>query len=157
RTAIGHPMAPAIPLTKSRRRIASPQCSEKGIIVAGQTGRLEVVKTALSNVRFGSKVDIAQCETNVRFTPKSGHWLSVSGCPLCAKSGHSALRQTMALFNNLVGAGQEAWRHANTKHLRCRYIDDELEFCRLNDWQICWFGAFKNVAAIRADVAIIIA
>jgi hypothetical protein len=46
RTASGHPMAdPAIPLTKSRRRIASPQCSEQGI-VAGQTGRLEVVKTA---------------------------------------------------------------------------------------------------------------
>src|SRR5215469_3126977 len=21
-------------------------------------------------------------------TPKSGHWLSASGCPLCAKSGH---------------------------------------------------------------------
>src|SRR5262249_412868 len=25
---------------------------------------------------------------HVRFAPKSGHWLSVSGCPLCAKSGH---------------------------------------------------------------------
>jgi hypothetical protein len=61
-------MAPAITLTKSRRRIASPQCSEQGIIVAGQTGRLEVVKTALSNVRFGSKAPL-----NVRFTPKSGH------------------------------------------------------------------------------------
>jgi hypothetical protein len=41
---------PAIPLTKSRRRIASPQGSDQGI-VAGQTGRLEVVKTALNNVR----------------------------------------------------------------------------------------------------------
>ena len=30
------------------------------------------------NVRFGSKADIAECETNVRFTPKSGHWLSGS-------------------------------------------------------------------------------
>src|SRR6516162_2768132 len=27
---------------------------------------------------------------DVRFTPKSGHWLNVSGCPLCAKSGHDA-------------------------------------------------------------------
>src|SRR6516165_1148158 len=25
---------------------------------------------------------------DVRFTPKSGHWLSVLGCPLCAKSRH---------------------------------------------------------------------
>jgi len=24
---------------------------------------------------------------NVRFTPESGHWLSASECPLCAKSG----------------------------------------------------------------------
>src|SRR5262249_60005381 len=30
-----------------------------------------------------------QLGPNVRFTPKSGHWLSVLGCPLCAKSGHS--------------------------------------------------------------------
>jgi hypothetical protein len=32
-----------------------------------------VVKTALGNVRFGSKADIAASPTNVRFTPKSGH------------------------------------------------------------------------------------
>jgi len=25
--------------------------------------------------------------TDVRFTPKSGHWNSVVECPLCAKSG----------------------------------------------------------------------
>jgi hypothetical protein len=30
----------------------------RGWIVAGQSGRLEVVKTALGNVRFGSKADI---------------------------------------------------------------------------------------------------
>jgi hypothetical protein len=59
RAASGHPMAdPAIPLTKSRRRIASPQGSDQGI-VAGQTGRREVVKTAVRNVRFGSKADMA--------------------------------------------------------------------------------------------------
>jgi hypothetical protein len=29
---------------------------------------------------------------DVRFTPKSGHWLSLSGCPLRAKSRHSALQ-----------------------------------------------------------------
>jgi hypothetical protein len=56
----------------SRRRIASPQGSKQGI-VAGQTGRLEVVKTALSDVRFGSKADIQAPSSDVRFTPKSGH------------------------------------------------------------------------------------
>jgi len=37
---------------------------------------------------LGSKTDISVCQRDVRFTPKSGHWLSVSECPLCAKSGH---------------------------------------------------------------------
>ena len=27
-------------------------------------------------------------DRHVRFTPESGHWLSVLGCPLCAKSRH---------------------------------------------------------------------
>jgi hypothetical protein len=64
---------------KSRRRTA--QCSEQGI-VAGQTGRLEVVKTALANVRFGSKADIVRDQLNVRFTPKSGHRNSAAECSL---------------------------------------------------------------------------
>jgi hypothetical protein len=46
-------------------------------------------KSAEPNVRFGSKADIEAPSSDVRFTPKSGHWLSASGCPLCAKSGHS--------------------------------------------------------------------
>jgi hypothetical protein len=35
-------------------------------------------RTAAPDVRFGSKADIAEREANVRFTSKSGHWLSVS-------------------------------------------------------------------------------
>src|SRR6516225_3961539 len=42
-------------------------------IVTGQTGRLEVVKLALGNVRFGSKADIDVCPSDVRFTSESGH------------------------------------------------------------------------------------
>jgi hypothetical protein len=52
-------------------------------MVAGQTGRLEVVKLALGNVRFGSKADIHPHSADVRFTPKSGHGLSMSA--LCQK------------------------------------------------------------------------
>jgi hypothetical protein len=37
-----------------------------------------------ANVRFGSKADIEVLSLNVRFTSNSGHWWSVSGCPLCA-------------------------------------------------------------------------
>jgi hypothetical protein len=32
----------------------------------------------ITNVRFGSKADIAASPTNVRFTPESGHWNSVA-------------------------------------------------------------------------------
>ena len=53
RAASGHVVATAMVWMKSRRRICLPQGSEQGI-VAGQTGRLEVVKTALGNVRFRS-------------------------------------------------------------------------------------------------------
>jgi len=34
-----------------------------------------------------TKADIARCQADVRITPESRHWLSLSGCPLCAKSG----------------------------------------------------------------------
>jgi hypothetical protein len=39
------------------------------------------------SVRFGSKADMTRCDGDVRFTPKSGHWQTTVGCPLCAKSG----------------------------------------------------------------------
>src|SRR5262249_8797876 len=41
------------------------------------------------NVRFVPLADIQRGPIDVRFTPESGHWLSASGCPLCAKSRHS--------------------------------------------------------------------
>jgi len=42
-------------------------------MVAGQTGSLEVVESALGDVRFGSKADIALVKSDVRFTPKRRH------------------------------------------------------------------------------------
>jgi hypothetical protein len=56
-----------------------------------------------AEVRYGSKADILAVHRHVRFTPKSGYWFHVSGCPLCAKSGHSALQRSMSLFDRLVG------------------------------------------------------
>jgi hypothetical protein len=47
---------------------------------------------------------------SARFTPKSGHWLSVSGCPLCAKSGHSAVQQSIAT----IGAGTDEFLPAGS-------------------------------------------
>jgi hypothetical protein len=42
-------------------------------MVAGRAGSLEVVGSALGNVRFGSITDIEAGKRNVRFTPESGH------------------------------------------------------------------------------------
>ena len=42
---------------------------------------------------------------DVRFTPKSGHRMSALGCPLCAKSRHSAVRKKTLLFDHFVGDG----------------------------------------------------
>src|SRR6516162_8326678 len=42
--------------------------------------------TALSTIRCPLYAGTTRT-AYVRFTPESGHWLSVSGCPLCAKSG----------------------------------------------------------------------
>jgi hypothetical protein len=56
------------------------------------------------NVRFGSLADILRRGSHVRFTPESGHLQCTSLCPLCANSGH------LALFDYLVGAGEQAWR-----------------------------------------------
>jgi hypothetical protein len=40
------------------------------------------------DVRFGSKADIREGFTDVRFTPESGHSPRHTKCPLSAKSGH---------------------------------------------------------------------
>jgi hypothetical protein len=45
---------------------------------------------ARPNVRFGSKADILTLSCHVCYSPKSGHWHTTFGCPLCAKSGHRA-------------------------------------------------------------------
>jgi hypothetical protein len=39
-----------------------------------------------AHVRFGSKADIALVKSDVRFTPKSGHWNLLAKCLLCAIS-----------------------------------------------------------------------
>jgi hypothetical protein len=45
------------------------------------------VRAALADVSYGSSTDIEAPSSDVRFTPESGHWLGVSGCPLCANNG----------------------------------------------------------------------
>jgi hypothetical protein len=44
-----------------------------------------------ADVRFGSKADSEARQSDVCFTPKSGHRETPLGCPLCAKSGLLAI------------------------------------------------------------------
>ena len=46
-----------------------------------------------TGIRFGSKADVTLLNFDVCFTPESGHPSTQSKCPLCAKSGHSALHK----------------------------------------------------------------
>jgi hypothetical protein len=57
----------------------------------------------MRDFRFGSKADIPDDLSDVRFTPKSGHWNSIEECPLCAISRH---RQAAGAFGakDLMGA-----------------------------------------------------
>jgi hypothetical protein len=68
---------------------------------------------------------------DVRFTPESGHCRVTARCPLCAKSGHSAMRQKLALFDHLVGGNEQLVRDAEAKHPGALVIDDQLELGRL--------------------------
>src|SRR6516165_9548866 len=61
----------------------------------------------------------------------SGHCGAGLPCPLCAKSRHCALRQEPPLFDVLVGAGEQRWRHFEVERLGGSQVDDEIEFGRL--------------------------
>ena len=76
-----------------------------------------------ANVCFGSKADIAARLDDVRFTPKSGHWNSVAKCPLCAKSGPSAMQRKRVLFDRRLGEPEatELLRRPREKSRRFRY------------------------------------
>src|SRR5262249_40591687 len=92
--------------TNKRDEVAPPHCLPRGSDRASYrvTGRLEVVRLTLGNVRFGSKADMAAHSLDVRFTPKSGHWNSVAKCPLCAKSGHMQCSNSRS-----IGAGTDVF------------------------------------------------
>ena len=56
-----------------------------------------------------------------------------------------AAQQRDPLFDHLVGAGKQCWRHDETDGLRRLEIDDQFELSRLFDWQIAGFGSFSNL------------
>src|SRR6516165_2483960 len=61
---------------------------------------------------------------NVCFTPKSGHWLSMSGCPLCAKSRHQRALRRRYFFLTLP----------LSRHHNCSACDRHLGQCERRLW-----------------------
>ena len=48
-----------------------------------------------------------------------------------------------ASLDHIVGAGNECRWNFDSKGLGGLWVDHELEFCRLLDWQIRWLIALK--------------
>src|SRR5262252_1780533 len=102
-------------LMNSRRLMASPAPRTKSGIK--RLSHFWIENCAVRRTQAGPqpcplwvKADIAECETNVRFTPKSGHRNSLAGCLLCAKSRlmHCSKK---SLFDHVVGALPQEQRH----------------------------------------------
>ena len=72
--------AHTLPLPATTRLSAAIREQSAGMPVGDGLPRLK------ANVGFGSKADIGACITDVRLTPKSGHFGKRRSCPL---SGHS--------------------------------------------------------------------
>ena len=54
-------------------------------------------------------------------------------------------RTFAALFDHLVGNGEYSRRNNEAERLRSLEINHQVEFRRLLDWEIGWFGAFQNL------------
>jgi hypothetical protein len=79
----------------------------KGDTAVGHKSRAR--RSSLADVRFGSKADIRAVLIHVCFTPESGHELRPLGCPLCARSGHSALCDHVIYGVKFAGHLEEKW------------------------------------------------
>jgi hypothetical protein len=106
----------------SRRLMASPAprdyvgCYEKDITFLIGICAVRNSQARRLHVRLGSKADVEVSQSNVCFTPNSGHRNSVMECPLCAKSGHWSM---FDLAQMDIGLGQLLHRQHARMGLRC--------------------------------------
>jgi hypothetical protein len=66
---------------------------------------------------------------DVRSTPISGAIADIAAPPLSAKTGCEQSQQTNSLFDHLVGAGEQRWRHGEPEHSGGLGVDGQLELC----------------------------
>ena len=75
---------------------------------------------------------------------KSGHRRGRLACLSCTKAAVNRCRNTSVqkpdLLDHLVSAGEQSRRHGKAKRLRGDQVNDQIEFCRLLDWEV---GCFR--------------
>src|SRR5262249_47460436 len=86
-------------------------------------------------------------DEDVRFTPKSGHWVSVSGCRFVPKAD-SCTAAILSLFDHLVGNRQDARWNCESERFRRAEVDCKFQFGGLQNWQVCHFCAFESPCSV---------
>src|SRR5262252_7271600 len=75
---------------------------------------------------------------------------------LCQKRTHAVQQgaaKTAPLFDHLVGACEQHWRHVKAERFCGLEIDHQLHLRGLHYWQVRWFLALENPAGISSSLA----
>src|SRR6516162_8442259 len=88
------------------------------------------------------------------YPPRLSVIADISGRQPSAISGYEQVQQGSPLLDDLVGASKQRRRYHEAEFLRCFQVDQQLEFCRLHDWQIRWFISLKHAACVHTDLSI---
>src|SRR5215475_5986638 len=71
----------------------------------------EAVQRGPLTSALGQERTFQQCQSNVRYSPESGHPPTRLGCPFCAKSGHRLLRALPLAGSTICGSLPIKARH----------------------------------------------
>ena len=63
-------------------------------------------------------------------------------------------RSLSDLLDDLVGGGEQRWRHGEADGLGGLQVDDELELGRLQNWQVGWLLTLEDTAGVDAELAV---